>query len=44
MHQGSSHWNASRLLSGHVECDLCGGDLLGSYTDMLRAYALDLAN
>jgi hypothetical protein len=41
--QGSSHWNASRLLSGHAECDACGGEHFGSYTALLRAYALDLA-
>jgi hypothetical protein len=41
--QGSSHWNASRLLSGHAECDAGGGEHFGSYTALLRAYALDLA-
>ena len=53
--QGSSHWNAGRLLAGDAACDPCGGDHcnnhcdnhcdnhFGSYTELLRAYALDLA-
>jgi hypothetical protein len=40
--QGSSHWQANRL-SNQLECDTCGGEHFGSYTDMIRAYALDLA-
>jgi len=39
--QGSSHWNASRMLS--AECDACGGAHFSGYPEMLRAYALDLA-
>jgi len=40
--QGSSHWKASRL-SNDVKCNACGKDHFGSYSDMIRAYALDLA-
>ena len=40
MSQGSSHWNASRL---SFVCDTCGGDHFGSYKQLIRAYALDLA-
>ena len=40
--QSSSHWKASRL-SNNVKCDACGNDQFGSYSDMIRAYALDLA-
>jgi hypothetical protein len=43
MKQGSSHWNAGRLLSGHASCDACGGAHFSGYTELLRAYALDLA-
>lgn len=45
MKQGSSHWNAGRLLS--ASCDASGGASgdahFGSYSALLRAYALDLA-
>lgn len=41
--QGSSHWNASRLPSGHAVCDACGGAHFSGYTELIRAYALDLA-
>ena len=40
MSQGTSHWNASRL---SLVCDTCGGDHFGSYKQLIRAYALDLA-
>lgn len=39
--QGSSHWNAGRMLS--ASCDACGGAHFSGYTELLRAYALDLA-
>ena len=39
--QGSSHWNAGRMLS--ASCDACGGAHFSGYPEMLRAYALDLA-
>lgn len=41
--QGSSHWNASRMISGHASCDACGSAHFSGYPEMLRAYALDLA-
>ena len=41
--QGSSHWNAARLLSDPAACDACGGAHFGSYAALIRAYALDLA-
>jgi hypothetical protein len=41
MKQGSSHWNAGHLLS--ASCDASGGAHFGSYSALLRAYALDLA-
>lgn len=41
--QGSSHWNAGRLLSGHASCDACGGAHFSGYTELVRAYARDLA-
>jgi hypothetical protein len=39
--QGSSHWNAGRMLS--ASCDASGGAHFDSYSALLRAYALDLA-
>jgi len=41
--QGSSHWNAGRLLADPAACDACGGAHFGSYAALIRAYALDLA-
>ena len=41
--QGSSHWNAGRLLAGQAACDACGGAHFSGYTELLSAYALDLA-
>jgi hypothetical protein len=41
--QGSSHWNAGSLLSGPAAGDACGGAHFRGYTELLRAYALDLA-
>lgn len=41
--QGSSHWNASRLLSNPAACDACGGAHFSDYTALIRAYAIDLA-
>jgi len=41
--QGSSHWNASRMLSGQAQGDACGGARFSGYRDVVRAYALDLA-
>ena len=40
MSQGTSHWNASRL---SLVCDTCGGDYFGSYSQLICAYAIDLA-
>jgi hypothetical protein len=40
MSQGSSHWNASRL---SFVADTCGCEHFGSYKQLIRAYALDLA-
>ena len=42
LRQGSSHWNAGKLMSETCECDLCEKDAFSSYAEMLRAYALDL--
>jgi len=39
MRQGSSHWNAGRMLAGEFK----SGVQFGSYKDLIRAYALDLA-
>ena len=41
--QGSSHWNAGRMISGHASCDACGGAHFSGYPELLRAFALDLA-
>jgi hypothetical protein len=41
--QGSSHWNAGRMLAGQAACDACGGAHFSGYPELLRAYALDLA-
>ena len=41
--QGSSHWNAGRMISGQAACDACGGAHFSGYPELLRAFALDLA-
>lgn len=40
LRQGTSHWHAGKLLSSNGE--LCKEDSFASYSEMLRAYALDL--
>jgi hypothetical protein len=42
LRQGSSLWNAGKLMSETRECDLCEEDHFSSYSEMLRTYALDL--
>jgi hypothetical protein len=42
LRQGTSHWNAGKLLSNSSEGDLCEADSFASYSEMLRTYALDL--
>ena len=39
--QGSSHWNAGRMLSASCDAKRCAH--FSGYTELLRAYALDLA-